>query len=349
MATRVTNAMLESAVKRLNELAGKPVEPWTRKDGKLRANIGNYNLYGAYGSTGLHQMTTEGGGVREIFGLTTKRELLEKINAFMTGMESKAGKNPRRKKATAKRNPRGGQPDEIAAHELALYAENESSLYPQKLAIAKNLLRKMRKGTYDHSQAWKAWLHWYTNAAKKYAKEFSTGSDWNQIFSMATRKHAAENRADEMKREMENGEYDFVLEKNPRRKKKYVHKHIRSASTMAKGSIRSKTVGRGKKKKIIRVGCPKGPKHYNKKTKKCRVGTRVVSVLTPKKNPRTNYATFAIAHVGKHKGKLFYFNGEKFVMAPKYAKRMSKDSALKLAQRYADLNPLTRFGVTAIK
>lgn len=79
--------------------------------------------------------------------------------------------------------------DPTAAHELELYADNESSLYPMKQAIAQNLAKKAAKGTYDASKGAVAWGHWYEAAAKKYCREF--GGTWSHVFSAATRRLAA--------------------------------------------------------------------------------------------------------------------------------------------------------------
>jgi len=84
---RITNKHLEGVVNRLNRVTGNPSNPWTKKNGKLTANIGNYHLYGAYGSTGLHRMYSEGGGVETVIHLTTKRDLYNKIIALLDGIE----------------------------------------------------------------------------------------------------------------------------------------------------------------------------------------------------------------------------------------------------------------------
>jgi len=104
---------------------------------------------------------------------------------------------------------------------------------------------------------------------------------------------------------------------------KYKHEHIRSSSKMAKGSIRSVVKKRGKKKIIVRVGCPKG--RYNKKTKKCKVGTRAVSVLKP--NPTKNYQVFAVRD--KH---YYFWNGKTFDDNRHKAKLFSKETAREIAQ-----------------
>ncbi|GAF98427.1 unnamed protein product, partial [marine sediment metagenome] len=79
---RITLKMLEIKVKYLNEITDNPVGTYTKDaDGKFHANLGNYHLSGAYGGWSLHQMQTDGGGVRDIFyaGHMPKRELFDRM------------------------------------------------------------------------------------------------------------------------------------------------------------------------------------------------------------------------------------------------------------------------------
>ena len=86
---RVTDADLENAIERLNEISGMPLTSSSRDDnGKFVPNVGNYHLYQAYGSSALHQMH-KSGGTNIIFGLTTKRELLAQIRAYTNGIYSR--------------------------------------------------------------------------------------------------------------------------------------------------------------------------------------------------------------------------------------------------------------------
>jgi len=86
---RITDKQLESLVTYLNELTKQPINPYTRVDDKLHANIGNYHLSYAYGGVKLHQMVNQGGGVREPIytGYTTKRDLYNQLQAFIRGFE----------------------------------------------------------------------------------------------------------------------------------------------------------------------------------------------------------------------------------------------------------------------
>ena len=87
MSYRVTEKHLNAKIETLNKLLGRPVAPWTRKaSGQgMTANIGNFHLSGAYGGVSLHEMTTDGGGIRDVFrcGHVPKRELAGLIDAYM--------------------------------------------------------------------------------------------------------------------------------------------------------------------------------------------------------------------------------------------------------------------------
>ena len=83
MAQRISIKDLRILVDRLNHVTGSPMQPW--ENGK--ANIGNYHLYEAYGSIGLHRMFNEGGGVTTVFHLGTKRELYLQMHSFLAGLQ----------------------------------------------------------------------------------------------------------------------------------------------------------------------------------------------------------------------------------------------------------------------
>ena len=92
---RITNKDLEAVVGRINRAMGAPAEPYRRVDGRTVANIGNYHISGAYGGVSLHRMVNAGGGVQDVFssGHGTKRELYEKMHAFLAGIEAEQSKN----------------------------------------------------------------------------------------------------------------------------------------------------------------------------------------------------------------------------------------------------------------
>ena len=91
---RITIKHLRPLVDRLNRTAGTPSEPWSYdEDGKIRSNIGNFHLSGAYGGHSLHQMANECGGVRDVFsiGHVPARALYDQIHAFLRGIECARG------------------------------------------------------------------------------------------------------------------------------------------------------------------------------------------------------------------------------------------------------------------
>lgn len=95
MSNRVTVGMLEAQVSYLNRLMDAPQEPWTKgDDGKIRANIGNWHLSGAYGGYAVHCMSNESGGVTVMqnTGHLPKRDLLNRLRAFIAGIEAQKRK-----------------------------------------------------------------------------------------------------------------------------------------------------------------------------------------------------------------------------------------------------------------
>lgn len=78
----MTMKQLEQSVNTLNEVAGRPTMAWV--DGK--AKVGNFHVYGAYGSYGLHCICTEGGGVTQAVGLSTKRQLNDIVRGMIAGV-----------------------------------------------------------------------------------------------------------------------------------------------------------------------------------------------------------------------------------------------------------------------
>ena len=86
---RITKAQLQYLVERINTLTNNPLTYSTRDNGNFKVNIGHYHLYGAYSATGLHQTMNEGGGVHEIISLSTKRELYNRMQSFISGLQAK--------------------------------------------------------------------------------------------------------------------------------------------------------------------------------------------------------------------------------------------------------------------
>ena len=133
---------------------------------------------------------------------------LDKDSRFDTLKDAKAFVDSWTKHA---KNP-GGPLDTHAAKELELFVENDADLYRQQYSpINKNLITKMARGVYNHAGAVKLFGYLMESGAKKYAKEYSEGKDWHQIFSPATRKHVAELFADHFETEAKLGNYNNLL------------------------------------------------------------------------------------------------------------------------------------------
>lgn len=95
--------------------------------------------------------------------------------------------------------------DTVAARELALYACNDSTIYFQSIVpVIENLSKKIKRGTYDHAKALKAWEHVATVAAVKYNQEFGTpGTKYFSMFNAATRRAAAAELAENFSDDVE--------------------------------------------------------------------------------------------------------------------------------------------------
>ena len=83
---RITSKQIEAVIDWLNEELKRPLKPYKKIDGKLTAQIGNFHLYQAYGAYGLNEMASEGGGVRTIIHLGTKKELFNSIHRLLDGI-----------------------------------------------------------------------------------------------------------------------------------------------------------------------------------------------------------------------------------------------------------------------
>ena len=86
---RTTLKQIEGLVERLNDVMARKHEPWTRENGRNKANIGNFHISQAYGGVSLHEMSNNGGGVRDVFGCghIPKRDLYDRLHAMLVGIE----------------------------------------------------------------------------------------------------------------------------------------------------------------------------------------------------------------------------------------------------------------------
>jgi len=85
---RITKEHLENKIELLNEITNSPSSPYTTINGKLKSNINNYHLAGAYGGVNVHRMAATG-GVYTPFGCgyVTKKELYIRLTSFIDGYE----------------------------------------------------------------------------------------------------------------------------------------------------------------------------------------------------------------------------------------------------------------------
>ena len=92
MAYRITEKQLEAVCDLINRETNSPIAPYARIDSKLVAQIGNYHISHAYGGVCLHRMSNEHGGVSDVFtcGHSPKRELFERMHAYLAGMRDAA-------------------------------------------------------------------------------------------------------------------------------------------------------------------------------------------------------------------------------------------------------------------
>ena len=99
----------------------------------------------------------------------------------------------------------------IEAKELKLYAENTGALYPQKLAIYKNLNKHHRRGNFDIERAAAAFMPWLATAARLYCREFGSVNDkYFMMFCRADRYAVAVALANEYQEKYISGEFSFL-------------------------------------------------------------------------------------------------------------------------------------------
>lgn len=73
-----TTADIEAQLKELNHLLARPEKPYVRNaDGRFVAQLGNIHLYHDHYGYKLHEVRTEGGGVRDVTykWLKTKKDV----------------------------------------------------------------------------------------------------------------------------------------------------------------------------------------------------------------------------------------------------------------------------------
>jgi len=86
---RTSIKTLEALCDWINEATNSPKTPYTRVDGRMKGNVGNYHLSQAYGGVCVHLMANESGGVSTPIwsGHIPKREAESQMRAFLRGLE----------------------------------------------------------------------------------------------------------------------------------------------------------------------------------------------------------------------------------------------------------------------
>lgn len=87
---RITEKMLELSLMRLNAITNSPTSAYTKNEaGEFKTNPGHFHLSHAYGGVCVHRMYNEGGAVTTpiLSYHTTKRDLYDRLNAFIDGIE----------------------------------------------------------------------------------------------------------------------------------------------------------------------------------------------------------------------------------------------------------------------
>ena len=92
MRDRITNAHLKQAVRVINNHLGLPLNPYGKDaDGRFKQEPDVFLLDFAYGGVALNRNMPDKGkgshGVRSVLGRGSKRELYDRLQAFIAGME----------------------------------------------------------------------------------------------------------------------------------------------------------------------------------------------------------------------------------------------------------------------
>lgn len=90
--TRITEKQLQAVVDRINRTLGTPMAPYAKDTEGNYTPCGNaYLLDMAYGGYSLHQMMPTGSGERDTLGCghVTKRDLYDRMHAFLAGIDAK--------------------------------------------------------------------------------------------------------------------------------------------------------------------------------------------------------------------------------------------------------------------
>lgn len=83
---QITQSNLQAVCDRINRMTNSPLAPYCDD----KSNVGNYHIDHAYSGVALHRMDNESGGVQDVLqcGHTTKRDLYDRMHAFIRGWEA---------------------------------------------------------------------------------------------------------------------------------------------------------------------------------------------------------------------------------------------------------------------
>ena len=91
---RITTKDLERRFERLNKTLGRPSKPWVENsEGRYEGQIGNFHLAQQNGHCGVHEITTDGGGVKQHGDWGTKRKVYEYLGGVLDGVTLGKGAN----------------------------------------------------------------------------------------------------------------------------------------------------------------------------------------------------------------------------------------------------------------
>jgi hypothetical protein len=171
------------------------------------------------------------------------------------------------KKHAGKPAPKAELHDEHGATELQLHLDNTYEHHGQLEGIKTNLANHVARGTYDHAQAAKAFMHAANAGSKRYNKEH--GSGVGHAFDPHTRMATAREMADDFHDEVKYGEHDHRL--TPKHQRMHpdgiagvAEKHGKSSGGKWSGKLRQDIPTFGKKGDPISITVrPDG--HYEAK------------------------------------------------------------------------------------
>jgi hypothetical protein len=109
-----------------------------------------------------------------------------------------------------------GQDYSNEKRELELYIMNDQDLYRQMfMPIIMNIVRKMKRGVYDHKLAPRLWQYLVDQGAKKYVQEH--GGTVGNVFPKRAREELASDLADEQYELIRSGEYSIATGYDPKK------------------------------------------------------------------------------------------------------------------------------------